>query len=358
MPHRVIQWGTGNVGKFALAGILDHPDLELVAVVVHSPTKAGLDAAELAGDGRGPTGIVATTDTDTALATAADCVCYTATADLRPFEAINDLCRILESGTNVVSSSVVPLCYPPAAEPSMVERLGEACRRGQSSFFTSGIDPGFANDVLPLLLTGISRRIDRIRVQEILNYDTYDQPTVLFGTMGFGKPMDHLPLLLVPGALRFAWGPIVAAIAAGLDADLDEIREEYERWEAPQRYDTAAGPIEKGTMAALRFEVQGIIDGEPRIVVEHVTRMHDDAAPHWPRANNPQGGYRITIDGEPSIAVDLEITAPNGDHNDGGLIVTAQRIINAIPHVVAAPPGLCNALDLGLITGRHLLTTG
>jgi 4-hydroxy-tetrahydrodipicolinate reductase len=192
-------------------------------------------------------------------------------------------------------------------------------------------------------------------VQEILNYDTYDQPTVLFETMGFGKPMDHTPLLLSPGALSFAWGPIVAEIAAGLDVELDEIRDIHERWAAPRRYETAAGPIEQGTMAALRFEVQGIVDGEARIIVEHVTRMHDDAAPDWPRGNNPQGGYRIIIEGEPTMAVDFEITAANGDHNDGGLIVTAQRLLNAIPAVVAAPPGLLSALDLGLVTGRHLL---
>ena len=136
----------------------------------------------------------------------ADCVSYTATADLRPHEAVDDLCRILESGKNVVSSSIVPLVHPPSADRAFadVDRLEAACKAGSVSCFTSGIDPGFANDVLPLLLTGVCERIDEVRVQEILNYSTYDQPEVLFGTMGFGRPLDDTPL---PGLRRYWRGP-------------------------------------------------------------------------------------------------------------------------------------------------------
>ena len=146
-PLRVVQWSTGNVGKLALHGILRHPDLELVGLWVHSPAKAGRDAAELAG--LPPCGVKATNDIDALLALKPDCVSYTATGDLRPSEAVEDLCRILEAGINVVSTSVVSLVYPPAADPSVVALLEQACARGGSSFFTSGIDPGFANDTLP-----------------------------------------------------------------------------------------------------------------------------------------------------------------------------------------------------------------
>lgn len=352
MSARVIQWSTGNVGRLALRGIINHPDLELVGVLVHSDAKAGVDAGELCGID--PVGVAATTDIDAILAMDADCVSYTATGDLRPHEAVGDMCRILESGKNVVSTSVVPLVYPPHARqtmPGVVERLEAACAAGGTTCFTSGIDPGFANDLLPLVLTGACERVDSVRIQEILNYDTYDQPEVLFGTMGFGQPMDAMPLLLFPTALTLAWGPVVAMIADGLGLELDEITEWHERWEAPQRYDTAAGPVEAGTMAGLRFEVRGIVAGQERIVVEHVTRMHNDVAPEWPHGTNPQGGYRIEITGSPSITVDLELVGAGGDHNDGGLIVTAMRILNAIPAVCAAAPGVLSSLDLPLVTG-------
>ncbi|MBI2706692.1 MAG: diacylglycerol kinase [Actinobacteria bacterium] len=355
MTYRVIQWSTGNVGKLALKGIIEHPDLELVGLVVHSEKKAGTDAGELAG--LGPVGITATNDVDEALAMDADVVAYTATGDLRPHEAINDMCRILASGKNVVSTSCVALCYPPGAgEQDQVRRLEEACRAGGTSFFTSGIDPGFANDLLPLVLTGFCSRVDSVRVSEILNYDTYDQPEVLFETMGFGKPMDHAPLLLLPGVLTLAWGPIVHELAAGLGIEVERIDEWFERWEAPQRYETAVGPIEAGTMAGLHFELRGIVDGEPKIIIEHVTRMHNDAAPDWPKGNNPQGGYRVVVKGNPTYTMDLEIEGDDGDHNTGGLVGTAMRILNAIPAVVAAEPGLLSALDLPLVTGKHLMS--
>ena len=106
MPYRVIQWSTGNVGKLALRAILHNPELELVGLWVSSDAKAGRDAGELCG--MPPVGVKATTDADALLAMQADCVSYNATADLRPGEATDDLCRILESGKNVVSTSIVP----------------------------------------------------------------------------------------------------------------------------------------------------------------------------------------------------------------------------------------------------------
>ena len=110
MGLKVIQWSTGNVGRFALRQIASHPELELAGVWVHSPDKVGRDAGELAGID--PLGVTATDDQEALLDLGADCVCYTATADLRPDAAIADMARILASGTNVVSSSVVPLVYP------------------------------------------------------------------------------------------------------------------------------------------------------------------------------------------------------------------------------------------------------
>src|SRR5678815_1979857 len=98
MAYRVIQWGTGNVGAFALRCIVQHPELDLVGVLVHAKDKVGKDAGTLSG--LQDVGVAATDDVDAVLGLDADCVCYTATADLRPFEAIEDICRILASGKN------------------------------------------------------------------------------------------------------------------------------------------------------------------------------------------------------------------------------------------------------------------
>lgn len=353
MPYRVIQWSTGNVGRYALRGIIGHPGLELAGVWVSSEAKAGRDAGELAGVD--PVGVAATNDADALLASDADCVVYTATADLRPKDALDDVCRILRAGKNVVSSSIVPLIYPPAVDPAFTEPLEEACRDGKATFFTSGIDPGFANDVLPILLTGVCERIDSVRMQEILDYATYDQPTVIFDTMGFGTPLDHTPILLAPGVLTFAWGPVVHAMAAALGATLDDVRETYEKRAAEKEFDVLGRRVEAGTMAGLRFEVRGLVGGEARIVVEHVTRLHPAVAPDWPQPTG-KGGYTVLIEGSPRIRCDLQMEGDGGDENSGGLIVTAMRLVNAIPAVCGAPPGMLAAADLPLIAGRGLLS--
>jgi hypothetical protein len=355
VTYRVIQWSTGNVGHHALRLLANHPDLELVGLWVHSESKAGRDAGELGGFA--PTGVIATNDADALLALDADCVCYTATADLRPTEAIADMARILRSGKNVVSSSVVPLIYPPHVDAAMRQPLEDACVEGSVSCFTSGIDPGWANDLLPFVLTGTCEYIDSVRVMEVVNYATYAQPQVLFETMGFGKPLDSAPLLLLPGVLSFAWGGVVKVIAAGLGVEIEELREVHERRPAPDRIDLGFGVVEAGTTAAMRFELQGIVEGEPKIIVEHVTRLDDALAPEWPQ---PVGhsGYRVIVTGNPSYTCDVQMMGDDGDHNTAGLVGTAGRLVNAIPAVCAAPPGLLSVLDLPLITGRGLMRAG
>jgi len=349
MTYDVIQWSSGNVGAFALRCILGHPELRLVGVYAHGADKVGRDAGALCG--RPPTGVTATGDVDAILATKADCVCYTATADLRPFEAVEDMCKLLASGKSVVSSSVVPLVHPKSFFPELTDKLAAACREGGTSFFTSGIDPGFANDVLPLTLSGLAERWEEIRILEIINYATYDQPQVLFETMGFGKPMDHTPLLLTPGTLSLAWGGTVRLLAEGLGVELDEIRESFVRLPATRPITIGAHTVAPGTMAALRFEVQGIVGGRPAIVVEHVTRLDDALAPDWPQG---KGSYRVVIKGVPSMQCEFEFADERGDHAVGGVLLTATRLVNAIPAVCRAPAGVLSALDLPLVTGRGL----
>jgi len=350
MAYRVVQWSTGNVGMYALRSILGHPELELVGLFAHSAAKKNRDAGELCG--LAPVGVRATNDVDEILSLGADCVCYTATGDLRPFEAIDDICKILAAGVNVVATSVVALVHPKSFLPAQRRQLEEACREGGTSFFNSGIDPGFANDILPLTLSGLCARWEEIRIQEIINYATYDQPEVLFETMGFGKPMDHVSLLLTPGSLSFAWGGTIQILAEGLGLVLDEVREVFERRPAVAPIRIGEHVVEPGTMAALRFEVQGIVDGKPVLVVEHVTRLDDALAPEWPSGH---GSYRVLIEGTPRMRCEFEFEDEKGDHAVGGVVLTATRVVNAIPAVCEAAPGLLSALDLPLITGRGLM---
>jgi hypothetical protein len=354
-PYRVVAWSTGNVGVHAIAGIDARPDLELVGLWVSNPDKVGRDAGELAGLGRA-LGVAATNDADQLLALRPDVIVHTAMADHRLTEALDDLARMLRAGVNVVSSGPVFLQYPFAVvDQAMISPLQEAAAAGGVSLFVNGVDPGFANDALPLVLTGVSERIDELRVSEVLNYNTYNQPMVIFDIMGFGRPLADTPMILQPGVLTMAWGSVVRQLAAGLDVELDSVEEWYERLPAPDTFDVDSGTIEKGTAAALHFEVRGIRSGRAVIVLEHVTRLRDDLAPEWPQPAG-QGCYRIQISGEPNYTLDLQLVGSDGDHNTAGLKATAMRLVNAIPAVVEGPAGLLTALDLPPVTGRGLVT--
>jgi 4-hydroxy-tetrahydrodipicolinate reductase len=354
MSYRVIQWSTGNVGRHALAGIDAHPDLELIGLFVSNPDKVGTDAGELAGLGRN-LGVAATNDVDALLALRPDCIVHTAMADDRIFEAIADLERFLTAGSNVVSSSPVMLQYPAPDDPLAAPVIAAAHNAGVS-IFVNGVDPGFANDALPLVLSGVCERIEEVRCSEVLNYNTYNQPMVLFDIMGFGRDLQDVPFLLSPGVLTMAWGSVVRQIAAGLGVILTDITEWYEREPAPEDFEVDAGTIKAGTAAALHFEVRGMVGDRAVVVLEHVTRLRDDLGAEWPQPAG-QGCYRVQITGEPNYTLDLQLMGTDGDHNTAGLKATAMRLVNAVPAVIAAPPGLVTALDLPLVTGRGLVVT-
>lgn len=352
--YRVVVWGTGNVGRHAIAGVDARPDLELVGVWVSNPAKVGKDAGDLAGLGR-QLGVAATGDVDAILALRPDVIVHTAMADDRLFEALADLERLLRSGINVVSSGPVFLQYPYGViDDSLYAPVLDAARANGVTLFVNGVDPGFANDALPLALTGVCERIEELRCSEVLNYATYDQPMVLFDIMGFGKPLDEVPMLLQPSVLTTAWGSVVRQLAAALDVELDSIDEWYEREPAPRSFDIPSGHIDEGTVAGLHFEVRGMRDDRAVIVLEHVTRLLDELRPDWPQPAG-KGGYRVEVKGEPNYTLDMQMLGSDGDHNTAGLKATAMRLVNSIPAVVAAEPGLATALDLPVVTGRGLV---
>ena len=353
--YRVVQWSTGHVGKHAIAGIDARPDVELVGLWVSNPDKVGKDAGELAGLGRN-LGVAATNDAEALLALKPDCIVHTAWADDRIVEALGDLARFLRAGINVVSSSPVFLQYPYGVADDMAADVIAAAHEGGASIFVNGVDPGFGNDVLPLVMTGVCERIDEVRCIELLNYATYDQASVLSDIMGFGLPMDVTPFILLPGVLTMAWGSVVYQIGKALDVTFDKVEESYQRYPAPEDFDIPTGTISEGTQAALRFEVRGMVGGKAVLVVEHVTRIHPDIAHDWPEPpEGAAGAHRVVVEGRPRIEVTVEAEDEGGNRAAGGNATAAARLVDAIPFLVAAEPGLYDALQVPLRYGRGRL---
>ena len=267
MAIKVAQIGTGNVGRHALTQLINDQRFELTGLWVSSESKAGKDAAELA-ELDNPTGITATNDLDAILNNKPECAVYTAMADNRLPDALEDYRRILAAGINVVGSSAVFLQYPWQVLPDeLVKPIEEAATTGQSSVFAMASIPVSPTTCCRSPWPAPARASSR-SAAEIINYDTYDSATVMFDMMGFGKPLDDLPILLQPGVLSLAWGSVVRQLAADLGVDLDEVTETYVREPALEEFDIASGHVPKCTAAALRFEVRGMKDGKVAVVLE------------------------------------------------------------------------------------------
>ena len=249
------------------------------------------------------------------------------------------------------------LQYPWQVIPDKyIQRIEDSAREGDSTVFFTGVDPGFATDLLPFALAGTCQSIEQIRTMEIADYATYDGATVMFDVMGFGNEIGDLPMLYQPGVLSIAWGTAIRQLAAGLGIEVDEIKDAVEQEPAPEDFEVAVGMIKKGTVAAVRFQIEGMVKGKPVIVVEHVTRLRGDLRPDWAQPAQPGGSYRVEITGEPSYVMDICPTSRNGDHNYAAILAAAGRIVNAIPDVVAAPAGIRTTLDMPLVTGKGLYT--
>jgi len=345
--RRVVQFSTGNVGQHSLKAIIGRPDLDLVGVHAASPNKVGRDAAELCGLTE-PTGVIATDDIDALIALAPDCVVYTAQAETRPMEAVEQLTKLLAAGINVVGSSMVWLVTPRQADEWLREPLEKACEEGNSSLYVNGIDPGYSGDTEVHSALSLVTRATSILVQEIFDYANYDDFEFTGKAMGFGlKADDEQPIFFMPGVLTTMWGGPVRNLADQLGIELDEVRQRIEPWYTDTRIECKLCTVEPGGMAAVRFAVEGVRNGEPVIAMEHITRLTEAAAPDWeyPPDGKP-GVHRVVVEGEPRVELNTHVSHPVLDVTEAGCVSTAARVVNAIDWVCDAPKGLIAVEDI------------
>lgn len=347
MKRRVVVWGSGNVGRPAIRAVVAHRGLELAGVIAHDPAKIGVDAGTLALIDE--VGVEATDNLPAAAGSDIDAVVYAVNADFRPEESLTEVEQLLRAGVNVVTPAFYPMYHPPSMPEDLRTRFDDACAQGNASIFASGIDPGWVMDLLPLALTAVSANVTEIRGREIFNYALYDQPDAVRGLIGFGQPMDAEPPMLWDYSLQMVWGPMIRVIADGLGVEVEEIYTKVIKRPLDETVTVdGMGDFDAGTMGAFRFEVTGVVAGRPLIVLEHITRIHDDCAPDWPYPPSGQGVHEAIITGNPNLTVSIhghESGEPGAA--GGGNAIAANRLVNAIDAVCAAPPGVIHPLDLG-----------
>ena len=348
---RVVVWGTGFVGRMVIPEIVRHPAFELVGVGVSNPAKAGRDVGEICGTE--PIGLTATGDVDALVASAPDALVHYGPTAAHAGDNIDLMSRFLRAGIDVCSTAMTPWVWPAMTlnPPGWIEPITEACAAGGASCFTTGIDPGFANDLFPMTLMGLCGEVRSVRALEILDYINYEGDYE--DEMGIGRSPEFTPLLEHQDILVMSWGATVPMIAHAVGVELDRITTTWEKWVTPSSIKTAKGVIEPGQVAAIHFTIDGLFKGEPRISLEHVNRIGPDAAPEWPRGTE-NDVYRVEIEGTPSIRQETAFRFTDGSGRDAaaaGCLATGMRALNAVPAVNDLPPGWVTPLDLPLIAG-------
>lgn len=347
---RVIAWGTGAVGREMLTAILDHGhDMRIVGARVYSAEKSGVDVGVLVD--REPIGVTATTDVEEIMALDADCVLYT------PRNAkLDEVCALLASGKNVVTTAF--LFHPRRIPPADRDRLAAACQAGNASIHGSGLNPGNLSGVLPLALSGMSRTIDKITLQERADWSVYESTSITFDNMAFGQPVDQVG----PTASEFLafnssiFEDQVWFLADELHADIDEVVAAVEAVPAREDHQIFEHLLRAGTTAGQRWTWSGRRAGTTLIEIEALWTVGGEYPGHWPK---PEHGWTLTIEGDPSMRAhffalaSFSRAATMAEHVRSASVATAMQVLHAVPAVCAAPAGFATMGSLPLIRSHN-----
>ncbi|MGW5106047.1 NAD(P)H-dependent amine dehydrogenase family protein [Nocardia sp. NPDC004123] len=345
MSLRVVQWATGEVGRAAISGVLEHPELELVGCWVHSKRKDGVDVGRIMGID--PIGVIATSSFDEIVALDADAVIY---APLVP--NAHEVEALLRSGKNVVTP--VGWFYPTERDAAPLRAAGLA---GNSTLHGTGIGPGGATELLPLVFSALSSSVTFVRGEEFSDMRTYNAPDVLRSIMRFGaSPEDAMKgrmLGLLSAGFTQSVRMCLDALAVSADA---EIRMSQEVAVAVAPIDSPIGVIEPGQVAAQRFQWEGVLNDTVIVCISVNWLMGEEhLSPPWTLGAAGER-YEVEVKGNPDAFVTIKGWQPEtieeGLTSNPGIVATAAHCVNAIPYVCAAEPGIQTLADLPLITGR------
>jgi hypothetical protein len=331
---RVIQWATGKVGKHSLKAILDDPRLELVGVYAFSDDKVGVDAGKLCG--RPDTGVKATRDLDALVALRPDTVIYT------PFSAdLDEVVRLLEAGADVISTNL--FLNVGGVQGEVKDRLEAACRKGNSSLYISGINPGWVN-AITAALTAVCRRVESVSLVESADCSVYESVET-WSFLAMGEPGVTPEVRQRAQDWLILFRDAVVRIADALDLPLDDIEFFVDYATAAETVDLGWFRMEKGTNAALRGGWKGKAGGKTVVTLTVVWYLTKKLAEGW---DIDEDQYHLSIQGEPNVDTRIRFTPPEGWSNHDWDVMTALPATSAIFDIKAARPGVLGLRDAGL----------
>ncbi|MFV8816984.1 hypothetical protein [Haliea sp. E17] len=342
--YRVVQWSAGRVGTSSARAIIDHPDMDLVGMWVHSAAKEGRDIGELCGVES--LGITTTRSVDDIIALQPDCVMY-----MQEGYDADDICALLEAGINIVTSRG-EFHFPPRMDQELRQRVEAACERGGATIHSSGVSPGFITEAFPLVLTSLSRRLDCLTIDEFADMTASCSDEMLLDVLRYGGTPEEASNPHLVHHMTANFGQSLGVVADALGLQLDDIQTTAENAVAKQRIPLMGGrAIEAGTVAAMRFTVAGMRNGQPLVRFRANWFCTTDLDSDW---NIRENGWRVQLQGDTPL--DIYIGMPvDCSAEEMPLVMagyTAQRCVNCVPYVCAAAPGIRTSAEMPQIVSR------
>jgi hypothetical protein len=345
---RVVQWTTGNVGKQSVQAIVRRPDLELVGCYAWSADKVARDVGELCGIA--PIGVTATDDVDALLALEPDCVVYNPM-----WPGVDEMVRILEAGVNVVTTAAFITGHALGRDR---DRVAAACARGGATVFGTGINPGFV-ELFAMISAGICDRIDKVTINEEADSTGYDSPETE-KPAGFGRPINDPDLQTMTANGTAVFGEAVRMLGDAIGVEFDEVRCEAEYAKTTEDLDLGSWMIPAGCVAGIAGSWQGRVGDRTVVEMKFRWRKGYTLEPDWQVGM----GHVIEIAGMPTVKTTIEFLPPPdfqattlAEFMVIGHVITAVPAINAIPAVVAAPPGIVTYADLAIPLPKGYVST-
>ncbi len=326
MKIKIAQFGLGPIGLETLKLAATKPWAEIIGGIDIDPTKTGQSLAKLAGDPALRGAKVYRTVEELTAQEMPDVIFHTAVSKMQA--AYPQIELMVRRGINVISSCE-ELLFPQLREPELAVKLDQACKHGKARVLGTGVNPGFVMDVIPICLTGVCRNVTAVHVQRVVNASTRRGP--LQKKIGSGLAPAEFERLFHEGRAGHAGLKESAALIAHcLGWKLSDLAETGKAMVASHDLRTRHVEVRKGQCCGLHQTAVGKVKGQIRLTLD--LKMYLEAT-------NPHDACQI--EGEPALNLQL-----NG--GVAGDVATIAALVNAVPRVLKAPPGLLLMTDLGV----------
>ena len=324
---RVIQYGLGPIGRAVACHVVERAGLKLVGGIDIDPFKVGKDLGEVIGLGRALGFVVAESLAQVLAQTEADLVLHTTSSYFDLFK--DQIVEILEAGLDVVSTAE-ELSFPWLAYPDEASEIDKVARRVGKTVLATGVNPGFLMDSLPLSLTAICQRVERIEVKRVINATNRRGP--FQAKIGSGMSVKDFRAKMDGSRIGHVGMPeSVGMVFDTLGKKLVRYESSIEPMVADRPIKTEHLEVQPGEVRGLKQVVRAYTDEGAFVTLTFIAALEEE-----------EDGDTIKITGKPDLEV--KIKGANGD------IATVAIAVNAIRRVREAAAGLVTMRDLPIVT--------